>query len=50
MTDDEMGRSWNSMGEIRNAYKPRPENLKTRKHLKNIGVDGRIILKFTHVK
>jgi len=44
MTDDEMGRSWNNMGEIPNVYRPRPENLKTRNNLENLGVDGRIIL------
>ena len=43
MTDDEMGRAWNSMEEGRNVYRPRPESLKTRNHLENLGVDGRII-------
>jgi hypothetical protein len=50
MTDDEMGRAWNSTGEIRNVYRPWPENLKTRNHLENLGVDGRIILKCTYAK
>ena len=50
MTDDEMGWAWNSVGEIRNVYRPRPENLKTRNHLENLDVDGRIILKCKCVK
>jgi len=50
MTDDEIDRARNSMGEIRNVYRPRPENLKTRNHLENLGVDGRIILICTCIK
>ena len=39
-----------SMGDIRNVYRPRPDNLKRRNHLENLGVDGGIILKCTFVK
>jgi hypothetical protein len=50
MTDDEMGRAWNSMGEVRNMHRPRLENLKIRSHLENLGVNVRIILNGTFVK
>jgi hypothetical protein len=33
------------MGGKRNAYRVFVENLKDRDHLKNLGVDGKIILK-----
>jgi hypothetical protein len=34
------------IGEINNAYKTWSENLNRRDHLENIGVEGRIILKW----
>jgi hypothetical protein len=34
------------MGEIRNAYRNQPQNLNGKDQDEEIGVDGRIILKF----
>jgi hypothetical protein len=43
-----MRRAWNvaSMEQMKNAYKLNKEILKTRAHLKELGVDGRIITKW----
>jgi hypothetical protein len=35
------------MGEMRNAYKIWPENLKRGDHLEDLGIDGRMILVWT---
>jgi hypothetical protein len=42
-----MGGTCNTHVEMRNAYSILPENLKGRDYLRDKGVDGRIILKWT---
>jgi hypothetical protein len=41
-----MGGNVARMGEMKNAYELWPENLETRDHSEDLGVDGRIVLEW----